>query len=98
MACLPPAADAPRSARPARARGERPSKHRSAEQRDEVASVQLIELHFNPASQGRIAGYRIGEGQSGGIGPEFLSRLQSHLIDLTCLSFVIRSGCSEKRT
>jgi hypothetical protein len=32
---------------------ERP-RHRRAEQRDELASFQLIELHSNPASQGRI--------------------------------------------
>jgi hypothetical protein len=28
----------------------------------------LIELHSDPISQGRIAGYRIGEDQSGSIG------------------------------
>jgi len=28
----------------------------------------LIELHSIPASQGRIAGYRIGEEQSAGVG------------------------------
>ena len=39
---------------------------RAAEQRDERTSLQLIELHSIPASQGRIAGYRIGEDQSGG--------------------------------
>ena len=49
MACLPPAADAPHPLGLLRARGERPSSHRSAEQRDEVASVQLIELHSIPA-------------------------------------------------
>jgi hypothetical protein len=49
-----------------RPRGERP-RCRAAEQRDEVASFQLIELHSIPASQGRIVGgYRIGEDQSGG--------------------------------
>src|SRR5215472_7837199 len=37
-----------------------------AEQRDELATSQLIELHSVPASQGRIAGYRIGSGQSAG--------------------------------
>jgi hypothetical protein len=37
---------------------------RAAEQRDELAL--LIELHSIPASQGRIAGYRIGEDRSGG--------------------------------
>jgi hypothetical protein len=32
----------------------------AAEQRDELATFQLVELHSIPASQGRIAGYRIG--------------------------------------
>jgi hypothetical protein len=41
---------------------------RAAEKRDEIASFQLIELHSVPASQGRIARYRIGEDQSGGNG------------------------------
>src|SRR5262249_52897634 len=49
-----------------RARREWP-RSRAAEQRDELAAFQLIELHSVPASQGRIAGYRIGEEQSGGI-------------------------------
>jgi hypothetical protein len=44
---------------------------RAAEQRDELAAFQLIELHSIPASQGRIAGYRIGEDQSGGNGNDF---------------------------
>jgi hypothetical protein len=44
-------------------RNERPHRHRAAEQRDELAALQLIELHSIPASQGRIAGYRIGEDQ-----------------------------------
>jgi hypothetical protein len=38
----------------------------TAEQRDELAAFQLIELHSVPASQGRFAGYRIGEEQSAG--------------------------------
>jgi hypothetical protein len=38
------------------------------EQREELAAFQLIELHSIPASQGRIAGYRTGEDQSGGSG------------------------------
>jgi hypothetical protein len=37
-----------------RARRERP-RRRAAEQRDELAPFQLIELHRTPASQGRIA-------------------------------------------
>jgi hypothetical protein len=37
---------------------------RSAEKRDALAAFQLIELHLIPASQGRIAGYRIGDDQS----------------------------------
>ena len=49
------------------ARRERP-RGRAVEQRDERASFHLIELHSFPASQGRIAGYRIGSDQSGGTG------------------------------
>src|SRR5262249_33728377 len=45
---------------------EWPRRRRAAEQRDELASFQLIELHLVPPSQGRISGYRIGSGQSGG--------------------------------
>jgi hypothetical protein len=44
------------------ARRERPrGSRRATKQRDELASFQLIESHPIPASQGRIAGYRIGE-------------------------------------
>jgi hypothetical protein len=43
-----------------------PRSGRAAEQRDELAPFQLVELHSVPASQGRITGYRIGEDQSGG--------------------------------
>jgi hypothetical protein len=32
------------------------TEHRAAEQRDEVATVQLVELHSIPASQGRAGG------------------------------------------
>jgi hypothetical protein len=49
-----------------RTRSERPRDRRAAEQRDEFAPFQLIELHSVPVRQGRIAGYRIGEDQSGG--------------------------------
>src|SRR6516162_8911188 len=52
-------------ARLLRPRRERPSGGRAAEQRNELATFQLIELHSVP-SQGLIAGYRIGEDQSGG--------------------------------
>ena len=41
-------------------------RRRATEHRDEVAALQLIELHSIPASQGRIAAYRISEDQSGG--------------------------------
>jgi hypothetical protein len=42
-----------------RPRRERP-RSRAAEQRDERASFQLIELHSIPASQGLDTGYRVG--------------------------------------
>jgi len=45
---------------------ERP-RRRAAEQRNELASFQLIELHSIPASQDLDAGYRISNGQSAGI-------------------------------
>jgi hypothetical protein len=47
-------------------RRDRPCSRRAAEQHDEVAPFQLIELHPVPASQGRIAGYRIASDQSAG--------------------------------
>src|SRR5262249_18363359 len=40
----------------------------TAEQADELATFQLIELHSIPSSQGRCAGYRIDGDQSAGIG------------------------------
>jgi hypothetical protein len=48
-----------------RPRRERP-RRRDAEQRNKLAASQLVELHSIPARQGRIAGYPIGEDQSGG--------------------------------
>jgi hypothetical protein len=46
-------------------------KHRrTADQRDERAAFQLIELHSVPASQGRFAGYRIGEDHDSAAGPQ----------------------------
>jgi hypothetical protein len=45
---------------------ERPGDRRSADQRDELAPIQLIQLHPVPASQGQIAGYRIASDQSAG--------------------------------
>jgi hypothetical protein len=50
-----------------RARRQRPHSRSAAQERDEVAALQLIELHSIPASQGRVAGYRIGGDQSAGI-------------------------------
>jgi hypothetical protein len=58
----------PQTFRLLRARPERLDDRRAAEQRDELASFQLIEWHSIPASQDRIAGYRIGRDRSGGNG------------------------------
>src|SRR6516165_2713346 len=61
----PSAARSAARARPAaRARRERPGGSRAAEQGDKLAPLQVIE-HSVP-SQGRIAGYRIRNGQSAG--------------------------------
>src|SRR5262249_34103701 len=49
-----------------RAGRERPC-CRAAEQRYELPPFQLIELHSIPASQGRVAGYRIVSDQSAGM-------------------------------
>jgi hypothetical protein len=46
-----------------RPRRERPCS-RAAEHGEERAPFQLIELHSFPASQGRVAGYRIASDQS----------------------------------
>src|SRR5439155_21430026 len=51
-----------------RAAYDRPRGYRAAEQRDEVASFQPIELHSNPTSHGQIVRYGTGEDQSGGSG------------------------------
>src|SRR5262249_24594325 len=40
--------------------------YHAAEQRDELATFQLIQLHPVPASQGQIAGYRIASDRSAG--------------------------------
>jgi hypothetical protein len=47
-----------------RARRERPRGRSAAKKGYELTALQLIELHFIPASQGQVAGYRIGEGAS----------------------------------
>src|SRR5262249_16383878 len=49
-----------------RACRERP-RGRAAKQGNELATFQLIEWHFAPASQGQIAGYRIDHSQSAAI-------------------------------
>jgi len=49
-------ADAPHRAGPLCARRERPRRHRTAEQRNELAALQLTELHFAaPSRNGSIA-------------------------------------------
>jgi hypothetical protein len=50
-----------------RARREWPCGGCAAEQRDELATFQLIDLHSLPASQGRVAGYRIASDESAGM-------------------------------
>jgi hypothetical protein len=65
---------------------------RAAQQRDERASFQLIEAYSVPVSQGRIAGYRIGEespafcNRSAGRGPLWIkmrkTRIEHMLSDL----------------
>jgi len=50
-----------------RARRERPRGRRAAYERNELAPSHLGGLHSVPASQGRIAEYRISNGQSVGI-------------------------------
>src|SRR5947208_16789304 len=48
---------------------ERPCGRRAAEQRDELAALQLIEWHPIPHGRDRAqVGYRINRDQSGGIG------------------------------
>jgi hypothetical protein len=44
-----------------------PGCRRAAEERDELATSQLIEWHSIPSNQGRFAGYRMGRDQSAGI-------------------------------
>ena len=57
-----------RCVRPLRACREQPHRRPAAEQRDERAPFQLIELHSVPASQGQVSGYRISKDQSVGVG------------------------------
>jgi hypothetical protein len=54
-------ANAPHPLALLRTRRQRP-RRRAAEQRDELAASQLIELHLVPVSQGRITRYRTGGG------------------------------------
>src|SRR6516165_12147710 len=65
-ASVPKHPDYRNSSRLLRARRERPRGRPAAEQRDEFAPFQLIQLHPVPASQGQIAGYRIGSDRSAG--------------------------------
>src|SRR6266436_1866131 len=57
-------ADAPHPIELLRARRERPSHRRTAEERDELAPFHLIEWHPIHASQCGIAGYRTGDRKS----------------------------------
>jgi hypothetical protein len=59
-------ADAPHPLALLRLRRERPRRRCAAEQSDELAAFQLIEVHFIPASPGPDVGYRIGGDQSAG--------------------------------
>src|SRR5262245_15042484 len=60
-----------------RARPEWPRRRRAAEQRNELAPFQLIELHSMPTSQTRIVRYRIAEAASGGTGAISQPAIQS---------------------
>ena len=53
-----------------RARRDRPGGCRAADEGDELAPSQVIEVHFGPAPPIRIAGYRVGEEQPAGSRPE----------------------------
>jgi hypothetical protein len=64
----------------------RPRKRRAAEQRDELASSQFIELHSIPSIQGRFAGYRMGRDQSAGLGALADCMLQRTLFQ--CPNFI----------
>src|SRR5262249_32671528 len=62
--CLQTSAGRPRpfaDRRLPRAHRQWPRRHRTAEERDEVPALQLIELHSMPTSQTRIVRYRIAE-------------------------------------
>jgi hypothetical protein len=80
-----------------------PCGRRAAEQRDEVAAFQLKKLHSVPCSQSRIAEYRIGEEQSGGVGttvqpgsPRACRRsLASGTFGLSSISFSFLAFCRE---
>jgi hypothetical protein len=65
-AAPPSSADAPHPLGLLCPRRERP-RCRAAEQRDEVAAFQLIELHSFPPAKGRVTGYRIASDQSAGM-------------------------------
>jgi hypothetical protein len=56
------------AASPAVARCRERPRRRGRGERQELAPFQLIEMHSIPASQGRFAGYRIGEEQSAVVG------------------------------
>jgi hypothetical protein len=69
-----------------RPRRERPRGRSAADERDEVAPSQLIELHSILSSQGRFAGYRMGRDRSAGLGALADCMLQRTLFQ--CPNFI----------
>src|SRR5262249_15310149 len=67
------------------------------EQRNEVAPLQLIELHSVPASQGPITGYRIGRDQSAGSLPNFSTRASITLFGRSDPTGTVRLGADARQ-
>src|SRR5262249_29740645 len=72
---------------------ERP-RRRAAEQRDELAPFQLVELHSVPASLSRAVRYRMGRDQSGGNGTilQPVSRWRGRPVSEACVIGMMARG------